>query len=59
MVSERKMNETLEQLKQYFDNTPEEEIRKEWDDLGVSCKDIDPKIDDFLTILNKGEQNDE
>lgn len=40
-------------------NTPEEEIRKEWDDLGVSCKDIDPKIDDFLTILNKGERNDE
>ena len=53
------MNQTLEQLKQYFDNTPEEEIRKEWDDLGVSCKDVDPKIDDFLIELNKGELNDE
>jgi len=53
------MNQTLEQLKQYFDNTPEEEIRKEWDDLGVSCKDVDPKIYEFLIRLNKGEQKDE
>jgi hypothetical protein len=53
------MNQTLEQLKQYFDNTPEEEIRKEWDDLDRSCKDIDPKIDEFLTILNKRKRNDE
>ena len=53
------MNETLEQLKQYFDNIPKEEIRKEWDDLGVSCKDVDPKIDEFLTILNKVEQTNE
>jgi hypothetical protein len=53
------MNETLEQLKQYFDNTQEGEVRKEWDDLGRSCKDVDPKIDDFLTILNKIAQNNE
>ena len=53
------MNETLEQLKQYFDNTPKEEIRKEWDDLGRSCKDVDPKIGEFLIELNKGEQTDE
>ena len=53
------MNEALEQLKQYFNNTTEGEIRKEWDDLGRSCKEVDPKIDDFLKILNKGEQTDE
>lgn len=51
------MNETLEQLKGYFDNTPEEEIRKEWSDLGRSCKDVDPKIEEFLIELNKGERN--
>lgn len=43
LKNKQKMNEILKQLKQYFDNTSEEDIKKEWDAVGRSCKDVDPK----------------
>lgn len=47
------MNEILEQLKRYFDNTPRDIIEKEWNLIGESCRDVGPKIDEFLVLLDR------
>jgi|GEM_PF-1276476 len=50
------MNEILEQLKRYFDNTPRDIIEKEWNLIGESCRDVGPKIDEFLVLLDKNNE---
>jgi len=50
------MNEILEQLKQYFDNTPRDIIEKEWNLIGETCGDVGPKIDEFLVLLDKNNE---
>jgi len=47
------MNEILNQLKHYFDNTPREEIEREWNALGKEFGDVGPKVEDFLVQLDE------
>jgi hypothetical protein len=46
------MNAILEQLKQYFDNTPRDIIKEEWNEF-CSYDDIGPTIDEFLSFTNE------
>ena len=41
----------LERLKEYFDNTPREEIEKAWEQVKKECEGVDsPTVDEFLKL---------
>lgn len=46
------MNTILEQLKNYFNNTPRDIIEKEWNDF-TQYQDVGPTIDDFIISLDE------
>lgn len=39
------------QLKEYFDNTPKEELDREWKEINKRCPDF-PTVEDWLTYNN-------
>jgi hypothetical protein len=52
---ERKPN-LLQQLKEYFDNTPREVLEKEWNELSY-LNEIGPTVDEYLECVKKYRQS--
>ena len=51
------MNKHLENLKEYFENTPQEEIDKEWEEI-ESLNDLGPDVLEYADFVNKNESLD-
>ena len=46
------MSSLSEQLKDYFDNTPQEQLDKDWEEL-KHWNEIGPEIDDYIkSVMN-------
>lgn len=54
---ERKPN-LLQQLKEYFDNTPREVLEKEWNELSY-LNEIGPTVDEYLECVKKYRQSNQ
>ncbi|MDD4698437.1 MAG: hypothetical protein PHR52_12990 [Fermentimonas sp.] len=52
------MNEILNQLKQYFNNTPRNVIEEEWNALEKDFGNVGPKIEEFLIMLDEPQKWD-
>ena len=46
------MNDILEQLKEYFDNTPRSVIEEEWSRFSA-YDDVAPTVEDFLSFTDQ------
>lgn len=45
------MNELLNQLKKHFENTPREELEKEWEELS-EYNNIGPTVEEYLESVS-------
>lgn len=48
----KKMNAILEQLKEYFNNTPRDVIEKEWHEYD-KYNEIGPTVNEYLAFINQ------
>lgn len=47
----------LQQLKEYFENTPKEQIKEDWESLSDWCN-VGPNLEDFLEEINENREVD-
>lgn len=52
------MKEILNQLKDYFRNTPRDLVVKEWNVIAEKYADVGPKIGEFLLSLEEYEETE-
>jgi len=47
-----KMKDILEELKKYFEDTPEEKIKEDWEKLGEEWGEVGPTVEEYFKHLD-------
>ena len=46
------MKDILEEIKKYFEDTPEEKIKEDWEKLGEEWGEVGPTVEEYFKHLD-------